>query len=131
MKRLALIFLFLACGLTGISQSVPFPSTQPPVGQIGPWGYNQNGTNWDTSPFQPFIYKGIPFRAMQPVNFNATRAEKYPLILFLHGAGEAGGDNNRQLINGGQFHRDAVQSGRFQGFLIYPQSYYGSWGGSL
>jgi len=132
MKRLALIFLFLVSGLMiGYSQSVPFPSTQPNWGQIGPWGYNNTGTNWDTSPFLPYIYKGIPFRLMRPVNFNAARAEKYPLILFLHGVGERGGDNNNQLKNGGQAHRDAVQSGRFEGFLLYPQSYYGSWGGTI
>src|SRR5688572_28743916 len=132
MKRLALIFLFLVYGLQGFSQAVPFPPNQPAWGQIGPWGNSNTGTSWDTSPYKPYIYKGTPFRAMEPVNFNPARAEKYQLILFLHGAGESGdGDNNRQLIHGGQAHRDAVLSGRFEGFLLYPQSYYGSWGGTI
>ena len=28
--------------------------------------------------------------------------EKYPLVLFLHGAGECGNDNEKQLVHGGQ-----------------------------
>ena len=28
--------------------------------------------------------------------------EKYPLVLFLHGAGERGNDNEKQLVHGGQ-----------------------------
>ncbi|MDZ7607651.1 MAG: hypothetical protein U5K79_19150 [Cyclobacteriaceae bacterium] len=46
---------------------------------------------------------------------------KYPLIVFFHGAGEAGLDNDKQLVHGGQTHRDAVKSGTFPGFLLYPQ----------
>jgi large repetitive protein len=131
MKRLALIPLFLVWVLSAAAQTTPFPGSQPNWGQIGPWGHTNNGTSWDTSPFKPFIYKGIPFRAMEPVNYNAARAEKYPLILFLHGVGEAGSDNNLQLKNSGREQRDGVLSGKFEGFLLYPQSYYGTWGGSL
>ncbi|MBL0744243.1 fibronectin type III domain-containing protein [Chryseolinea lacunae] len=46
----------------------------------------------------------------------------YPMIIFLHGAGETGTDNNNQLKHGGQRHRDAVKSGLFPGFLFYEQS---------
>ena len=38
------------------------------------------------------------YRMMKPVKIN--NSEKYPLVLFLHGAGERGNDNNIQLVNG-------------------------------
>lgn len=38
------------------------------------------------------------YRIMLPENF--TKEKKYPLVLFLHGAGERGNDNNTQLTHG-------------------------------
>ena len=39
--------------------------------------------------------KNIPYRLFIPANYDATK--KYPLVLFLHGAGERGTDNVKQL----------------------------------
>ena len=37
----------------------------------------------------------LPFRLLRPKN--VVRGERYPLVVFLHGAGERGSDNNAQL----------------------------------
>jgi predicted peptidase len=41
--------------------------------------------------------ESIPYRLFVPKNYDA--AKKYPLILFLHGAGERGSDNEAQLVH--------------------------------
>lgn len=43
----------------------------------------------------------LPYKVMYPKNYDATKS--YPLVLFLHGAGERGSDNEKQLIHGKQF----------------------------
>lgn len=37
------------------------------------------------------------YRFMIPENYNQDSTEKYPVVLFLHGAGERGNDNEKQL----------------------------------
>ncbi|HYG20530.1 MAG TPA: hypothetical protein VD816_16435, partial [Ohtaekwangia sp.] len=99
--------------------------------------------NWNTAPYQSFQYN-IPsggqaspmrFRLMAPNGFDrfANDNRKYPIIIFLHGSGEAGvydnapnngvneQDNEKQLVHGGQTHMNAVLSNKFPGFLLYPQ----------
>jgi len=44
------------------------------------------------------IGQKLPYKVLYPENFNP--AEKYPLILFLHGAGERGTDGQLQTVHG-------------------------------
>src|SRR5688572_24886181 len=107
MNRLIFTCLPLLLALNSFSQSIPFPPNPGNTGQLENWGYEQVGTNWDTSPFLPFIYNGIDFRLMPPNGVTYTAGsktwnfsepgKKYPLILFFNGAGEDGHDNNNQL----------------------------------
>lgn len=132
MKRNLLSFLLVLVSISAFSQSVPFPSDPRDNNKLEPWGYQQVGTTWDTSPFLPFIYQNKWMRIIPPNGVTYTRSTKtwnytspgtkYPLILFFHGLGEKGTDNNNQLKHGGQRHRDAVLSGQFPGFCVYPQS---------
>lgn len=46
--------------------------------------------------FEPQNFNGLPYRLLKPRDYDAKK--KYPLVLFLHGAGERGADNGRQLI---------------------------------
>ena len=47
-----------------------------------------------------FIYKSdtLNYRILKPLNYDSSK--KYPVHLFLHGAGERGNDNESQLIHG-------------------------------
>ncbi|MBQ1637291.1 MAG: hypothetical protein II048_04110 [Bacteroidales bacterium] len=38
----------------------------------------------------------LPYRIYVPKNYDC--GERYPLLIFLHGAGERGTDNERQII---------------------------------
>jgi len=61
----------------------------------------------------------LPYRLLLPQNFEASK--KYPLILFLHGAGERGRDNEAQLMHGGNlFLSDSVRR-NFPAIVVFPQ----------
>lgn len=132
MKRIIFSLLLLVCFSAVFAQSVPFPTGNRNWEAVSPWGYTQTGTSWNTSKYLPFIYRDMWFRMMPPngVTYNSgantfvnsTPGKLYPLILFFHGAGEVGSDNNKQLVHGAQTHMNAVTSGRFPGFLVYPQN---------
>lgn len=58
-------------------------------------------------------------RILTPVNFSP--AKKYPLVVFLHGAGERGEDNEKQLLWGADFFADSASRARFPAIVIFPQ----------
>lgn len=61
----------------------------------------------------------LPYRLLLPLNYNSSKA--YPLILFLHGAGERGSDNEKQLVHGAKlFLKDEVRS-NFPAIVVFPQ----------
>ena len=61
----------------------------------------------------------LPYRILLPDNFSAS--EKYPLILFLHGAGERGSDNEKQLTHGAKlFANDSIRT-QFPAIVVFPQ----------
>lgn len=61
----------------------------------------------------------LPYRIMFPQGFDAS--QKYPLILFLHGAGERGNDNEKQLVHGASFFGSEINRKRFPAIVIFPQ----------
>lgn len=68
-----------------------------------------------------FIQNGdtMPYRVLLPKIFDASK--KYPLILFLHGAGERGRDNEIQLVHGGNlFLRDSIRE-NYPAIVVFPQ----------
>jgi predicted peptidase len=63
----------------------------------------------------------LPFRLFIPETYRAT--EKYPLILFLHGAGERGSDNTKPVkdnLGALIFARDSNQA-KHPAFILAPQ----------
>ena len=65
--------------------------------------------------------KVLKYRLLKPIDFDADAKEKYPLVLFLHGAGERGDDNERQLIWGGKELGDETLRRRYPAFVLVPQ----------
>lgn len=72
--------------------------------------------------------EAIPYRLLMPQNYDA--AKKYPVILFLHGAGERGDDNEAQLIHGVKTFLTEANRADFPCIVVAPQcpvdSYWGS-----
>lgn len=67
-----------------------------------------------------FTYGGfvLPYQISFPENYDETK--RYPLILFLHGAGERGIDNEKQLTHGKDFLLTNTQS-KYPAIVIAPQ----------
>lgn len=59
----------------------------------------------------------LPYVVMKPSNWDAKK--KYPLLVFLHGAGERGDDNQNQLKWGREWMEKAVTE--FQAVVVAPQ----------
>ena len=60
----------------------------------------------------------LPYRILLPKNFDAQKGD-YPLLIFLHGAGERGTDNEAQLTHGKKFFADAAN--RYGCIVVAPQ----------
>jgi len=61
----------------------------------------------------------LPYRVLLPQDYNP--AKKYPVIFFLHGAGERGSDNEKQLTHGWKFFlRDTIRSA-YPAIVVFPQ----------
>lgn len=61
----------------------------------------------------------LNYRLLRPEVEQA--GEKYPLVLFLHGAGERGSDNEKQLFHGSQMWLNPVNRENYPAFVLFPQ----------
>jgi predicted peptidase len=81
------------------------------------------GLSQDFSLFQKKQYINdhdtLPYRILYPENYDQSK--KYPLILFLHGGGERGKDNEKQLVNGAKLFIDPAVRQNFPAIVIAPQ----------
>jgi len=59
------------------------------------------------------------YRLLKPAKVEAGK--QYPVVLFLHGAGERGDDNIKQLLYLPQWMTDAARREKFPCYLIAPQ----------
>lgn len=59
----------------------------------------------------------LNYNIMYPHDFDESK--KYPLLLFLHGAGERGTDNKAQLVHGSKMFQDSIK--KFPAIMIFPQ----------
>jgi predicted peptidase len=61
----------------------------------------------------------LPYRLMRPETVEAGK--KYPLVIFLHGAGERGTDNEVQLVHGVKDFAKPEARKKYPCFLVAPQ----------
>jgi Predicted peptidase len=71
--------------------------------------------------FKPMVHKSglksLNYQILEPPGFD--EGKKYPLFIFLHGAGERGSDNKKQLVHGSQLFRDSIS--KYPAVVIFPQ----------
>lgn len=71
----------------------------------------------------------LPYRILLPENYDST--VKYPVIFFLHGAGERGNDNQKQLVHGGKlFLKEEVRK-KYPAIVVFPQCPTNNYWGNL
>lgn len=61
----------------------------------------------------------LPYRLLYPKDYD--KSKKYPLILVLHGAGERGADNEKQLTHGATLFLKEENRNKFPCFVVFPQ----------
>jgi predicted peptidase len=71
----------------------------------------------------------IHFRILYPEHYDSTKA--YPFVLFLHGAGDRGSDNRKQLSKGGALFVDEQTRKEYPAFVVFPQCSYMSFWSSI
>ena len=76
--------------------------------------------------YQPEIFISeqgdtLPYRILFPEGYDANNSKKYPLILFLHGVGERGSDNKRQLAHIGSFFAKPEIRAGYPAIVVFPQ----------
>ena len=61
----------------------------------------------------------LPYRLLKPDPYDPQK--QYPLVLFLHGAGERGTDNDKQLVHGVPAFTSEANRKKYPCFLVAPQ----------
>lgn len=80
----------------------------------------------DNSPYEKKTFiRGadtLRYRVMYPIKYNPK--QKYPVLLFLHGAGERGTNNEAQLVHGSKMLADSANRTKYPAIVIFPQCPY-------
>ena len=63
--------------------------------------------------------ESLPYRFLLPENYNSKN--KYPLLIFLHGAGERGADNELQLFHGSNLFLNKEFRKKYPAIVVFPQ----------
>lgn len=96
-----LIFVFVSCSIKSVS------------------GFSQDKRLFEKETFMSSSGEMLPYRILKPIDFDTTK--KYPVVLFLHGAGERGNDNESQLLHGVSTFLIERHRTYYPCFVIVPQ----------
>lgn len=85
-------------------------------------------TDFQAKTYADSIGNKLHYRLLKPANYDSTKS--YPLVLFLHGAGERGNDNFSQLKWGVYHFAEPEMREQYPAFVVAPQVPKGeSWAG--
>jgi predicted esterase len=105
----------------------PANPVDPPAGVIAKWVHDTISSRifWNDNAYKCYIWNGMAYRLRFPNNYDPNYAAKYPLMLFFHGAGEIKPvhDNEDHLYWGASSFQDIVNSGSWNGFILFPQQH--------
>jgi predicted peptidase len=75
--------------------------------------------DYNSDSYQYGRYLKMPYRILLPRNYDSTIS--YPLHVFLHGIGESGTDNEKQLTVGASvFQSDSIRT-KYPAIIVFPQ----------
>ncbi|PAU93934.1 phospholipase [Aliifodinibius salipaludis] len=80
---------------------------------------NAQITDFEPRTFTDSTEQELQYRMLKPANYDSTKS--YPLVLFLHGAGERGNDNYSQLKWGVSHFAEPKFRERYPAFVVAPQ----------
>ena len=69
--------------------------------------------------FTDSVKDTMPYRMLKPQKLK--EGAKYPLVLFLHGHGERGDNNEKQLAHGSLLFSNPSNEDEFPAFVVFPQ----------
>jgi predicted peptidase len=82
---------------------------------------SKKGGDFEKRTFTGASGKVLRYRLLKPDDYNAEGTTAYPLIIFLHGAGERGDDNELQLTEGVKEIAKPEARKKHPAFVIAPQ----------
>src|SRR6185369_17390049 len=72
----------------------------------------------------PKVFKNLPYRLFIPLHYDQKKT--YPLVVYLHGGGGRGNDNQKQIDGGNGYLIDLFTGDKTQeqypSFVVAPQS---------
>ena len=71
------------------------------------------------SSFFSFEKDSLPYRYL--LSERTNKNNKIPLLIFLHGSGERGNDNQKQLVHGSKYFAKAMRDKKLSALLVFPQ----------
>ncbi|WP_179337020.1 carboxylesterase family protein [Winogradskyella ludwigii] len=104
MRNLFLILIFSLTFLNSVSVIAQQTESSKDL-----FSYEHHMVNDDT----------LNYRMLLPKDFDESKT--YPLVLMLHGAGERGNDNKKQLAHGSQLFLKETTRDSFPAIVIFPQ----------
>ena len=107
MSKLSRVMPLFSLFLIALPMTTPTPSAA------------DHRDRYEARTFTDAAGKKFNYRLLKPKGYDPKKS--YPLVLFLHGAGERGSDNKIQLIHGmNEFAADEIME-KYPAFVIAPQ----------
>lgn len=91
--------------------------------------YSQDLADYEKHLFKAASGNQMPYRLLTPKP--GSTLKKYPLIVFLHGAGERGADNEKQLVHGASLFLNPGFRSDYPCYVLFPQCPEGEYWASL